>query len=96
MLISRHHLQRTGRTTYMKYQDENEILYEVKDIARELHRMLRDDSLRRLRLNQLYSDPETLKWTPDLVRRSLLAESIYKKLNNLICQKNLDKLKKAV
>lgn len=80
----------------MKYQDENEIIYEVKDIAKELHALLREDSLHRLHLGQLYSDPDTLKWTPDLVRRALLAESIYKKLNNLIYQKNLSKLKKAV
>lgn len=80
----------------MKYQDENEIIYEVKDIAKELHSLLREDSLHRLHLGQLYSDPETLKWTPDLVRRSLLAESICKKLDGLIYQKNIDKLKKAV
>lgn len=80
----------------MKYQDENEIIYEVKDIAKELHSLLREDSLHRLQISQLYSDQETLKWTPDLVRRSLLAESIYKKLDNLIYQKNLAKLKKAV
>ena len=71
----------------MKYQDENEIIYEVKDIAKELHSLLREDSLHRLHLSQLYSGEETLKWSPDLVRRSLLAESIYKKLDRLINQK---------
>ena len=80
----------------MKYQDENEIIYEVKDIAKELHCLLRDDSLHRLHLGQLYTDPAMPKWSPDLVRRALLAESIYKKLESLICQKNLAKLKKAV
>ena len=80
----------------MKYQDENEVIFELREIARELHTLLREDSLQRLRLNQLYSDPETLKWSPDLVRRALLAESIHKKLENLVYQKNVERMKKAV
>ncbi len=80
----------------MTEQDEICVIFEVRAIAKELNQLLREDSLHRLRLNQEYSlDPNALTWSPDLVRRALLAEALNKKLDNLIYRKGLPRLMKA-
>ena len=80
----------------MTDQDEIAAIFELSAIAKELHHLLREDSMHRLRLTQEYSmDPNTLKWTPDLVRRALLADTLSKKLDSLIYKKEISKLKKA-
>ena len=69
---------------------------EARDLANELNELLREDSCHRLSLYQKYSqDPDALKWTPDLTRRTLLADALYKKLDSLLCRKDLLELRKV-
>ena len=63
--------------------DYNKILNEAREIAAELQLLLREDLTHRLGLNKYSIETDQHKWSPDLVRRALLAESLNKKLQAL-------------
>ena len=69
----------------MKNRDKASVILEAREIATKLHDLLLEDSQHRLRLYGEYAcEVDRLKWTPDLHRRNLLAESLCKKLDSLV------------
>ena len=75
----------------MLTKEDLEVIIKVEKIARQLHDLLRENSLHRLRLYQEHpADPNDLKWTPDTHRQNLLIESLCKNLDTLINQEERD------
>ena len=81
----------------MTNQSETAAIFEARELAEKLHQLLRDDSMHRLRLYREYSlDSDGLTWTPDLYRRAVIAETLCKKLEDMIIQRyNHHELKKT-
>ena len=68
----------------MKVKDLSARIDDANKIAQELHHLLHEDALHRLRLYRDYSqDTDNSKWTPDLYLRCQLAERLCSKLDNL-------------
>jgi len=81
----------------MTNQSETAAIFEARELAEKLHQLLRDDNMHRLRLYHEYSlDSDDLTWTPDLYRRVVIAETLCKKLEDMIIQRyNHHELKKT-
>jgi len=81
----------------MTNQSETAAIFEARELAEKLHQLLRDDNMHRLRLYHEYSlDTDDLTWTPDLYRRAVIAETLCKKLEDMIFQRyNHHELKKT-
>ena len=80
----------------MTNQSETSAIFEARELAEKLHQLLRDDSMHRLRLYHEYSlDSDDLKWTPDLYRRAVIADTLCKKLENIIKHRYNHELKKT-
>ncbi len=81
----------------MTNQSETAAIFEARELAEKLHQLLRDDNMHRLRLYHEYSlDSDDLTWTPDLYRRAVIAETLCKKLEDMIIQRyNHHELKKT-
>ena len=67
----------------MKAQDITTRIDDASKIAQELHHLLHEDAIHRLRLHQEYAwDTDNSKWTPDLYLRCQLVERLCEKLEN--------------
>ena len=80
----------------MSNQNKPASIFKARELAEQLHQLLRDDSVHRLRLYHEYSlESDALTWTPDLYRRASIADALCKKLEDIIIQKYSHKLEKA-
>ena len=80
----------------MTTKSETATIFEARELAEKLCQLLRDDSMHRLRLYHEYSlDSDGLTWTPDLYRRAVIAETLCKKLEDMIIHKYSHELKKT-
>jgi len=80
----------------MSNQNKTATIFEARELAEQLHQLLRDDNVHRLRLYHEYPpDYDTLTWTPNLYHRASIADALCKKLEDIIIQKYSHELKKA-
>jgi len=80
----------------MTTKSETAAIFEARELAEKLCQLLRDDSVHRLRLYHEYSlDSDDQTWTPDLYRRAIIAETLCKKLENIIIHRYNHELKKT-
>ncbi len=76
----------------MSNQNKTASIFEARELAEKLHQLLRDDSMHRLSLYHEYSlDSDDQTWTPDLYRRAVIADTLCKKLENIIIHHELKK-----
>jgi len=69
----------------MTNRDVTSQINDVKLIVEELHELLHEDALHRLRLYRKYAyDPDENKWTPSLYHQCQLVEALRRKLNDPI------------
>ena len=65
-------------------KEQNIDINQAIRIARELHVLLHEDALHRLRLYKEYArEGDTLKWSPNLYQRCQLAEALCRTLDRL-------------
>jgi hypothetical protein len=69
----------------MANQDQTSQINDARLIVDELHELLHEDALHRLRLYQKYAyDPDANKWAPNLYQQCQLVEALRRKLNDPI------------